>query len=311
MSDRIDRALAATRESKRVDFKSEADLDASHTWPELVKDIMAMANSGGGIIVVGLDNRGAPSRRNVGGLLDLDPAVVTDKIHKYTGEHFEDFEIHERRKLRRRVAVIEVGAVETPVPFTNVGTYEVDGKQRNAFSKGAVYFRHGAKSEPGTTADLRKAFERQLATVRKAWLSGVRTVSVAPPSARIAALVPGQRVIASDAPGALPIRLTDDPAAPAYQALDYDKTHPYRQKELVARVNKRLAGVSKVNSYDIQCVNRVRADSRDERYCHHPKYSSPQYSERYVDWLVERVSQDPDFFKTARTDRYKADHPRA
>lgn len=310
LADSVIKSLAATRESKRVDFKSEANFEAPHTWLELLKDFVAMANSGGGLIVVGLDNRGRPSGHSVSRLLELDPAVITDKIHKYTGEHFEDFEIHERRKLRRRVAVIEIGPAEVPIPFTHVGGYHVNGKHQTAFSKGTVYFRHGAKSEPGTCTDLRKAFDRHLAVVRKAWLAGVRTVSVAPIDSRITALTPGQRVVVSKEAGASPIRLTNDPAAPAYHALNYDETHPYRQKELIARVNKRLAGASKVNSYDIQCVNRVREESRDERFCHHPKYSSPQYSEEYVDWLASRIAEDPDFFKKARRDSYTATHRR-
>jgi len=49
----LDRAQAAKRESKYVEFKSQLDLGAPGVWCELIKDIVAFANSGGGVILVG------------------------------------------------------------------------------------------------------------------------------------------------------------------------------------------------------------------------------------------------------------------
>jgi len=306
--DNIARAMSATKESRGVDFKRELDLGSPSCWPELVKDIVSMANSGGGLLVVGLEDDGRPSGCNVEDVLALDPAVVTDKVHKYTHVHFADFEILERRKGRRKLAVFEIGGSDTPIVFTDPGTYMRDKKHKSAFSKGSVYFRHGAKSEPGTSADVRKAFERQLNAARKAWLAGVKAVSHAGPEARVVTLAPGQRVVASSSTDAIPIRLTDDPTAPAYHPVDYDITHPYLQKALVARVNKRLSGAAKVNAYDIQCVNRVCKEAHEERFRHSPKFSSTQYSEEFVDWLVGEVKKDPEFFQKMRAESYRATH---
>ena len=44
---------------------------------------------------------------------------------------------------------------------------------------------------------------------------------------------------------------------PVVRALDADQTHPYRQTELLAEMNKRLAGKVKVNGFDIQCVRQA------------------------------------------------------
>lgn len=294
------KALRAVKESRPVDFKRELDFEASHTWPELVKDVVAMANSGGGAILVGLDDSGAPSHADVTAVLNLDPAVITDKVHKYTGFHFEDFEITRQIKKRGRVAAIEIGPAETPIAFTRPGTYAVDSKQKTAFSKGTVYFRHGAKSEPGTTRDLERYFERRLNSVRKAWFSGIRKVTQAPSGASVVTLMPSQDVVLSASPSALPVRLTDDPDAPAYRNIDHDATHPYRRKELVAAVRKRLPGAPALAPYDIQCVKQVYAIDEEKRFCHHPKYTSPQYSEAFADWLVEKYANDASFFEGAR-----------
>jgi predicted HTH transcriptional regulator len=153
----IERAERAKRETRNLDFKERFDPGDAAEWCELVKDFMAMANSGGGLIVVGVCNDGTASRADVRPILTLDPAKITDKVERYTGLQFADFEIHEAKRGRKKVAVIQVGAArEAPIVFTKPGTHPVagdSGKQKTAFSKGTVYFRHGAKSEPATTAD--------------------------------------------------------------------------------------------------------------------------------------------------------------
>jgi len=48
--------------------------------------------------------------------------------------------------------------------------------RRNVFSVGTVYFRHGAKSEPGTSDDLRQFLEREIEATRRTWLDGIAKV---------------------------------------------------------------------------------------------------------------------------------------
>ncbi len=47
-----------------------------------------MANSGGGSLVVGVQNDGTPSGANCTPVLTIDPAKVVDKIAAYTGDRF-------------------------------------------------------------------------------------------------------------------------------------------------------------------------------------------------------------------------------
>jgi len=54
--DPVRQALAATKESKKVEFKREFSAEQPGAWCELIKDIAAMANSSGGVIVIGLEN---------------------------------------------------------------------------------------------------------------------------------------------------------------------------------------------------------------------------------------------------------------
>jgi hypothetical protein len=50
-----------------------------------------------------------------------------------------------------------------------------------------VYFRHGAKSEPATTADLREFVDRRVEEVRQVWIGRIRLVVEAPEEARVGA----------------------------------------------------------------------------------------------------------------------------
>src|SRR5580700_2803716 len=78
-------------ESTSVDYKASFDANSPAEWLEVVKDVVAFTNSGGGVIVFGIADDGAMSAFDCGDLEKLDPAVVTDKIHKYTAHQFQAF----------------------------------------------------------------------------------------------------------------------------------------------------------------------------------------------------------------------------
>jgi hypothetical protein len=310
MVDFVEKVLSARRESKHIDFKGAADFATPSTWPELVKDIVAFANTGGGAMAIGLDNSGNPTGAEVSQVLGIDPAVVTDQIFKYTGVHFSDFEILERSKEGKRVALVLISGVSVPMVFTKPGTYKVDEKnQKSAFSAGSVYFRHGAKSEPGNTDDIRAVIERQLESIRKSWLKGVRKVVEAPPGSRILAFGPSVEVHESASPDAKAIRIVDDPDAPAYRKMDYDMTHPNRQMDVILKVNAALVGTVQINQWDIQCVKRLYNIEANEAYCHRGKFAlGAQYSNRFVEWLIGEYRMNSEFFRDCRRRFYRMTH---
>ncbi len=61
----IERARLAKRESKYAEFKERFDPESDGEWAEIVKDFAAIANSGGGIVAIGLRNNGSVSSANV------------------------------------------------------------------------------------------------------------------------------------------------------------------------------------------------------------------------------------------------------
>ncbi|MEM0128671.1 MAG: putative DNA binding domain-containing protein [Thermoplasmata archaeon] len=298
------RALQARRESRRIDFKATFDPSRTSDWCEIVKDILAMANSGGGCLVFGVRDDGNPAEGSVEAVLALDPAQITEKVSKYTGVDFDGFEIHEGQRDGKKVAILRVAATYLPIPFARAGNYDRgDGKQSTAFQPGTTYFRHGAKSAPGTAEDIRHSVEREVDRQRRAWLGGIKKVIAAPPGHRVEVIPPDAVVNGRTANGA--VRLTSDPAAPAVKRLHPDDTHPFRRKEVVAEVNSRLLGRATVTTYDIRRVRDVYAidDGSHPDFYYESKYASPQYSGSFVDWVVHQFERNSTFFSEARMGR--------
>lgn len=295
----LEQALAAVKETDRWDFKSQVDLTSTGEFIELIKDIVAITNTGGGVILIGVDDDGRAVAGHVGPLFSIDPANITNKLFSYTGTHFHNFEFRKVSKSGVDVCAILIGGADIPLVFTKPGTYEVaDKKQKNAFSMGTVYFRHGAKSEPGTSEDLRQFIAHSLERTKKSLLEGIAKVVEAPAGTRVAIVADGKEPVGSPEPTS--VRVTYSEEAPEYRAPLIDKTHPYRQKELLQHVNERLAGTCHVSTHDFLCVRRVHNIHRDLKYCFNLNWSSPRYSPACIDWLISQITSDSMFLHRAR-----------
>jgi schlafen family protein len=288
----LEAAILNASESDKVDYKASFDPDSAAEWIEIIKDIVAIANSGGGAIILGISDDGSRSGFDCASLSALDPAVITDKIFKYTARQFHDFEII---RVSGGYLAILVHGVVVPLVFSKPGTYDIGGgKQKTGFSVGTVYFRHGAKSEPGNSDDLRWFLEQRIEEIRKTWFEGIVKVVEAPPGSRVEVLP----IAPSDAPTS--IRLVNDPSAPAYSHLSVDETHGFRQKEVVAEINNALKGRKAIRAFEIQCVRKVHKIDEQPTFCYRQKFASNQFSRAFIDWVLAQYEADPDFFEKAK-----------
>ena len=127
------RAANATRSSKRVALRDSVD------YVELVRDVAALANSGGGVIV--LD-----------GVAGVDEELLHERLSEYAEPEFEAFEVEPlSRNGRPSTAVVVEGVRNAPLTFRETGRVGT----HVAFVPGGLYFRHGAKSEAATGEDVR------------------------------------------------------------------------------------------------------------------------------------------------------------
>jgi hypothetical protein len=303
-TDRLDRALGLSSETTDVEFKSAFNSSDKGEFLEIIKDVLAMANSGGGIILFGLLNDGSPSGAEMKGIATLDPAKVTDLIYKYTDCQFQNFELRRSHKNGDEVWAIIVDSASSPIVFSQTGNYaDPSGKQKNAFTGGTVYFRHGAKSEPGNSEDLRQFIERRLESIRHEWLDGISKIVEAPSGSLVQIMPPGTVTASST-----PVRLTTSPTAPSLPVGAIDQGWPHRQKDVVVEVNRALAGKKVINSAHILYVRRAHNIETNGEFCYTQKHVSPLYSQAFVDWMVEQFDADSGFFERAKA---VADHQRS
>ena len=82
---------------------------------------------------------------------------------------------------------------------------------------------------------------------------------------------------------------------------DTSKSHPNRQKEVIQKAKAAVPGLA-INQHDIQCVIKAYGVKSRPEYFYQGKVSgSPaQYSQAFVDWLIQQHQRDGQFFATAK-----------
>jgi len=295
-SDEVAAALGATRVSQRVALWPELKPATPGIWVELAKDVAALANSGGGVIVFGVDRDGSLSGWNPEHLLQVGMARIRRELGAFLGSQL-DLTVAPGRRNGRKVATLRVGPRQAaPLVFERDGTYvDKGGREHTVLRRGMVFVRRGGRSGPARTKDLERFAIQEERRIRRDILEHLRQVAKAPTGSEVIVVPPE-----SAAPGTVErFRVVDDPKAPVLARTDFDVTHPFRQKELVEVLNQR-AGRPIATAFEIQCVRRVHHTDRRDDFFHRPKFGSPQYSESYVSWLLAQYERDPQFFEKAK-----------
>src|SRR5713101_7315311 len=128
-SDKLQTLLQAPCETTHLDFKESLNLSTAQDRAKLAKHVLAMANSGGGHIVIGVEDK---TRRLVG----VSEQVVTcfreskdvnDKLYTFTGGHITVAVAQHSVQTQAgsvRVVLIYIPHVRPMVPAQANGCYE-------------------------------------------------------------------------------------------------------------------------------------------------------------------------------------------
>lgn len=299
-------ATSVNHESTNIDFKSEVLWDKKSDVIELIKDIIAMANTGGGCILLGVKDNGIINDKYSSQDL-IDHADLVNKIEKYTDTQFSDFAFQSINREDGNAISIIINESHLPIVFTNPGTYEIeDNRQKTAFNRGTIYFRHGAKSEPCNNYDIKRIFDSELLRVKDSWLGNIKKV-VEAPIGHVAYMAP-PNVTLVESKEAIPIRITDKEDAPVYKIQNPDDICPFRQKEVLKEVNNRLKDGFSINGYDITAVNAVfEINENKPDLFYKSLYGPKQYSKAYIDFLLQNFNKNDQFFSITR-ERYRILH---
>jgi hypothetical protein len=310
---RIAKCLTAKRESRSVEFKESFIPTDPRQSLEVLKDIVAIANSGGGTLAVGINNTGEASGADVIPVLDHDHAKYCDLVRKYTLQNYADFELIEAEKDGHQVAIFLINAPDYPLIFEKVGTCPIENSkfQHTAFAQGTVFFRHGAKTETATTDDLRKFMQSRIREMQEQLVKGLRKVSEAPRGAilDVVPTVAQKGVFDSAGMGGIPIKISDDVDAQIGIPVDRHDICPYRQKEVMAKLKVLLPEGPLPTTHDIQTIVKTYDIGSKPQFAWKPEFSSRQYSEAFIGWLVDNLQTDPNFLFNVRQKFYEMTHP--
>lgn len=153
-------------------------MSSDRTWPEtgeveckvafdgsnrdkahLAKEVVALANTGGGLIIYGVDRHGHAVGLPADSVTLLDPARVGDYVGRYIGNQRVVLSVSTHAEGETVLVQIAVsGHDRPPVVMERPGTFGDGSRQETLFEAGAVFVRRDTKACPAQRAD----FERWL-----------------------------------------------------------------------------------------------------------------------------------------------------
>jgi len=174
-------------ETDRLELIERHEPDSRKDRLELIREIVAMANAGGGEIHLGVSDDGQRPGLATEVVNRLDPADV----QSFADEFVKPDHVHIERRVENGeagdvVVIIVSSTGDHPLVFTKPGDYEdEEGRSRQVFAKHAVYRRRGTKAEPARRDDYRAWIDRAVAKERHDWMSRVAVLSKLPPGASL------------------------------------------------------------------------------------------------------------------------------
>lgn len=83
---------------------------------------------------------------------------------------------------------------------------------------------------------------------------------------------------------------------------DPSKTHPHRLKDVEKIINKFLPEAEKIGQYDITCIQSIFDTKKNQSHYYKGsiKGSPMQYSQEFIDWVLNKYKNNPDFFTETR-----------
>jgi hypothetical protein len=171
-------------EEDALDFKRTYDLSKTEDLVKCVKVVVSIANSGGGYIVLGVDEVNEPERRHTvvgcpeNHLSQLDPTDIHNKLERFVEEPLDvQLRIHRPMELGGiPVVLIFVPRTQTlPLTFKIRGEYaatDANGKHqrmRTEFRPGEIWVRRGAACIQASARDWRRIRSQIRLAERAKW----------------------------------------------------------------------------------------------------------------------------------------------
>jgi hypothetical protein len=174
-------------EGRTYGLKSRYDPGSAADRLDLIKQVVALANSGGGEIRFGSDEGSGPPGAGAAGQ-HFDAVTFAGLIDRYIApDHVEiSTSLEKADSSGGCVVVIKVQAQEAPpVVFSRDGRYRHEGREVAVFRRHTVVSCHGTKAELATRADYHRWTDTAVRAERRRILENLGLVVSLPPGAAI------------------------------------------------------------------------------------------------------------------------------
>jgi hypothetical protein len=143
--DKLTELLLIGAEQPQLDFKRFEDLSDDKSRLDLVKDMLAIANTGGGFIVIGVDDQGLLALGPQVNVEQWDSAELVRQVRSYTqiAPNITSA-VHQIDDRPIVLVAIDPAPEGLPIPFSKNGDHGSPTKRR--FSKGEIWFRQGTEN---------------------------------------------------------------------------------------------------------------------------------------------------------------------
>jgi Putative DNA-binding domain len=143
--DKLSELLAVGAEQQALDYKTFEDLGDDVSRLDLVKDMLALSNSGGGFIVIGVEDDGTVASGLAVDRDRWDSAELVRQVRSYTQLAPNITSAVHERDGRTIILIAVDGAPEgLPIPFSQNGHYGPRSQRR--FNKGEIWHRQGTEN---------------------------------------------------------------------------------------------------------------------------------------------------------------------
>lgn len=208
--------LAYAEEDDRLDFKQTLDPANDRDWLELTKDITAFANTHGGYLVFGVEDKaktvtGIP--RSLAQLLK-DCNNINQKVNRYLYPEITSLRSNEYRFNGKSIVVLHIpcSAGRTHV-ISKDGAYRLpSGEQKRVLCKGTFYVRRSGGNHLADARDLEDLIERRVEQFRDSLMGKVARIVEAPVESQVFVLSRdkdsenGARFVIEDSPDAIAVK---------------------------------------------------------------------------------------------------------
>ena len=303
----------------KLEYKGSFD-DSKYAWVSILVDIVSMANTEGGLIIIGISDDGKHIGVDQKLFRSFDPANVNNKLRAYSPN--SSIEINSRliSYYRKYYICLGIPEIKNIIIFDKDGNYQDNkGETKAAFWRGVVYFRKPGGKMPATQSDIESKI-REISEARtRQFLAKLEHVASMPSETELVAVNPnepttGYRIKQSGEAEPVRITKTGEPEVSLSRvtALIKEKRIPVinpgklRAGQVVVKVSQALGAEKKFSQsqhtqawryYGVRPPTKSdHPDDCDTQYC---QYDEPHkdyvYTDDWVEFLIKKLKNDDEY----------------